>query len=68
VRLAITSCDLSKGERHTTMKTDERYEEQTSQEPDHDNEWREKIQRALRDLRSVSASFGGTNTRHPQQH
>jgi hypothetical protein len=37
------------------MKNDERYEEASDVSRDHDAAWRERIQRALRDLRSASS-------------
>ncbi len=36
------------------MKSDHRYEEAAEGGRDHDAGWRERIQRALRDLRSIS--------------
>jgi hypothetical protein len=36
------------------MKNDDQYEESADSERDHDAQWRERIQRALRDLRSSS--------------
>jgi hypothetical protein len=37
------------------MKTEERCDEFGASETDHDAAWRERIQRALRDLRSFSS-------------
>lgn len=46
------------------MKTDDRYENLTNEEVDHDTAWRERIQRALRDLRSASTNVD--RRVHPQ--
>ncbi len=40
------------------MKNDDRYQDMSHAECDHDAAWRERIQRALRDLRSVSTNVG----------
>jgi hypothetical protein len=43
------------------MKNDERYEAASDLNRDHDAAWRERIQRALRDLRSASSVVEGQN-------
>jgi phage-related baseplate assembly protein len=48
------------------MKNDNRYEDMSQAESDHDTAWRERIQRALRDLRSASSNVARVSHAQPR--
>jgi hypothetical protein len=50
------------------MKNNEQYENASQDESDHDTAWRERIQRALRDLRSASSDVAERTQRRGPAH
>ncbi|MEO8875158.1 MAG: hypothetical protein ABI461_06180 [Polyangiaceae bacterium] len=50
------------------MKTEQHFETSSSPETDHDAEWRERIQRALRDLRSTSTDVATPSSERAERH
>ena len=50
------------------MKNEDSFKDMTLEETDHDTQWRERIQRALRDLRSVSSNVEERTQRQTRSH